>query len=206
MKLLKKGAEGDIYLTKFEDHTAILKTRKKKPYRHPHLDSRIRKQRTIRESSILSEAKSFGIRTPLVYRVNQNDCTILMQQITGILVRDLVGIKLESACVEIGKITATLHKSGIIHGDLTTSNFISRQNKIYAIDFGLAQKSTRTEDHAVDLRLFKEILGSAHVSVMDLLWKAFLRGYRSVVGPERFNKVLNHVGIIESRGRYARME
>jgi TP53 regulating kinase-like protein len=108
--------------------------------------------------------------------------------------------------VEIGKITATLHKSGIVHGDLTTSNFISSQNKIYAIDFGLAQKSIRVEDHAVDLRLLKEILGSAHVGVMDILWKGFLKGYKSVVGSERFNKVLNHVGMIESRGRYARME
>ena len=71
MRLLKKGAEGDIYLTKFEDGVAILKTRKKKPYRHPYLDSRIRKQRTIRESIILSETKSFGVMTPLVYRVNQ---------------------------------------------------------------------------------------------------------------------------------------
>lgn len=206
MRLLKKGAEGDIYLTKFEAGVAILKTRKKKPYRHPHLDSRIRKQRTIRESIILSEAKSFGIMTPLVYRVNPNDCTILMQQIDGVLVRNLVGVKLNSACVEIGKITATLHKNGVVHGDLTTSNFISKQNKIYAIDFGLAQKSTRTEDHAVDLRLFKEILGSAHVDVMDSLWNAFLKGYKLVVGSERFNKVLDHVSVIESRGRYARME
>jgi len=155
---------------------------------------------------MLSEAKLFGVRTPLVYQVNTNDCTILMQQIDGTLVRNLSGLRLKSACQEIGKITATLHKNGIIHGDLTTSNFISKQNKIYAIDFGLAQKSIRVEDHAVDLRLFKEILGSAHVEVLALLWSAFLRGYKSVVGIERFNKVLSHVSVIEGRGRYARME
>ena len=206
VKLLKKGAEGDIYLTKFDDNPAILKTRKKKPYRHPQIDNRIRKQRTIREATILSEAKSFGVKTPLVYRVNTNDCTILMQQINGILVRNLTGQKLKDACREIGKVTATLHKNGIVHGDLTTSNFISKGNKIFAIDFGLAQKSLRVEDHAVDLRLFKEILGSAHVEVMSSLWSAFLSGYKSVIGIERFNKVLNHVSIIEGRGRYARME
>lgn len=206
MKLLKKGAEGDIYLTKFDDTQAILKTRKKKPYRHPQIDDKIRKQRTIREATILSEAKSFGVRTPLVYQINTNDCSILMQQIDGILVRNLTGRKLKSACHEIGKITAILHKNGIVHGDLTTSNFISKQNEIYAIDFGLAQKSARVEDHAVDLRLFKEILGSAHVQVMSEIWGAFLKGYKSVVGTERFNKILNHVTIIEGRGRYARME
>jgi len=206
LKLLKKGAEGDIYLTKLDGVLAILKTRKTKPYRHPVLDNRIRKQRTVREASVLSEVKQFGIRTPLVYQVNTNDCTILMQQIDGVLVRNLKGSKLKSACMEIGKITATLHKNGIVHGDLTTSNFISENNKIYAIDFGLAQKSIRVEDHAVDLRLFKEILGSAHVEVMDTLWNAFLKGYKSVVGIERFNKILNQLGIIEGRGRYARME
>jgi TP53 regulating kinase-like protein len=206
VKLIKKGAEGDIYLTKFGDDSAILKTRKTKPYRHHILDNRIRKQRTMREASIISEAKSFDIRTPLIYQINANDCTILMQQINGTLVRDLKGTKLKSACAEIGKITATLHKNGIVHGDLTTSNFISKNNKIYAIDFGLAQKSIRIEDHAVDLRLYKEILGSAHVEVMETLWSAFLSGYKSIVGTERFNKILNQLGIIEGRGRYARME
>jgi TP53 regulating kinase-like protein len=206
VKLIKKGAEGDIYLTKFGDTPAILKTRKIKPYRHPQIDNRIRKQRTIREATILSEAKSFGVKTPLVYRVNTSECTILMQQINGILVRNLTGQKLKSACREIGKITATLHKNGTVHGDLTTSNFISKGNQIFAIDFGLAQKSLRVEDHAVDLRLFKEILSSAHVEAMSSLWSAFLSGYKSVIGIERFNKVLNHVSIIEGRGRYARME
>ncbi|MBM3456457.1 MAG: Kae1-associated kinase Bud32, partial [Bacteroidetes bacterium] len=42
MKLIKKGAEGDIYLTKFDNMPAILKTRKTKPYRHPILDGKIR--------------------------------------------------------------------------------------------------------------------------------------------------------------------
>lgn len=206
MKLIKKGAEGDIYLTKFGDDSAILKTRKTKPYRHPALDNRIRKQRTMREASIISEAKSFGIRTPMIYQVNTNDCTILMQQIDGVLVRNLKGAKLKSACTEIGKITAMLHKNGIVHGDLTTSNFIAKSGKIYAIDFGLAQKSIRVEDHAVDLRLYKEILSSAHVEVMETLWNAFLNGYKSIVGAERFNKILSQLGIIEGRGRYARME
>ncbi|MFM8658809.1 MAG: KEOPS complex kinase/ATPase Bud32 [Candidatus Nitrosotenuis sp.] len=206
MRLIKKGAEGDIYATKFGNDPAILKTRKVKPYRHPILDNKIRKQRTIREASMLSEAKSVGVHTPLVYQVNVTDCTILMQQIDGIMVRNLEGTKLKSACTQIGKITATLHKNGIVHGDLTTSNFIAKNNKIYAIDFGLAQKSVRVEDHAVDLRLFKEILGSAHVLVMESLWKSFLSGYKSVVGLERLNKILNQLSIIEGRGRYARME
>ena len=155
---------------------------------------------------MLSEAKSFGINTPLVYQVNTNDCTILMQQINGIMVRNLTGAKLKSEGKERGKREEGLRDNGMVHGDLTTSNFIAKGNKIYAIDFGLAQKSIRVEDHAVDLRLFKEILSSAHVEVMDSLWKSFLTGYKSIIGLERFNKILNQLSIIEGRGRYARME
>ena len=206
MKLIKKGAEGDIFIKKLYNEDVILKTRKVKSYRHNVLDSKIRKQRTIREATILTEVKSHGIRTPLVYQVNTEKCTILMQKIDGVLVKDLGGIKLRLACAEIGKITAILHKNGIMHGDLTTSNFISKNNQIYAIDFGLAQKSIRIEDHAVDLRLFKEILSSQHVEVLNSLWKVFLKEYKSIVGLERFNKVITQLGIIEGRGRYARME
>jgi TP53 regulating kinase-like protein len=203
MKLLKKGAEGDIYLTRHDGRPAILKTRKKKSYRNSELDDRIRRQRTIREAGIISEAKSFGVPTPLIYQVNENDCTILMQRLEGEPVWGLKGPRLIRACREIGKITGTLHKNGIMHGDLTTSNFIMDGSRVYTIDFGLSQRTSRIEDHAVDLRLFKEILNSAHVEMMEKLWPSFLSGYRSAVGPERFNKILNYVSVIEGRGRYA---
>jgi TP53 regulating kinase-like protein len=205
MKLLNKGAEGDVFLTKHQDKVAILKTRKKKPYRNPQLDDKIRRQRTIREANMLGEVKSFGVSAPLVYQVNANDCTILMQHVDGVVVRNLNGQRLVNACKEIGKITGILHKNGIMHGDLTTSNFIASKNKIYIVDFGLSQKTAKVEDHAVDLRLFKEILNSAHVELMNKVWPSFLAGYKSAVGHERFNKVLNYVSIIESRGRYAQV-
>jgi len=205
VKLLKKGAEGDIYLTKYDGKPAILKTRKKKSYRNPELDSKIRRQRTIREASIIAEAKSFGVLTPIVYQVNQNDCTILMQHIKGEPVWGLKGARLVRACREIGKITGLLHKNGIMHGDLTTSNFIMDGNRVCTIDFGLAQRTGKTEDLAVDLRLFKEILSSAHVEMMKKLWPSFLSGYKSALGSDRSRKILNYVSIIESRGRYAQV-
>lgn len=205
MKLLKKGAEGDIYLTKHDGLQAVLKTRKRKPYRNQMLDDKIRRYRTIHEALILAEAKSFGVPTPLVYVVDTNECTILMQHIPGITVKNLKQKELVAACREIGRMTGILHKHGIMHGDLTTSNFILYKNRIFAIDFGLAQKTPKLEDHAVDLRLFKEILGSEHVEHMDRLLSAFLQGYRSSVGAQRFAKVTNHVSIIEGRGRYAQV-
>ena len=63
MKLIKKGAEGDLYQTTWNSKKSILKIRKTKDYRNPELDMRIRKQRTIRESEIIQQIKSFGIAT-----------------------------------------------------------------------------------------------------------------------------------------------
>ena len=61
MKLLKKGAEADLYQTKWQNSNAIIKIRKIKNYRNSLLDSKIRKQRTIKECQMISFVKSFGI-------------------------------------------------------------------------------------------------------------------------------------------------
>jgi len=203
MKLLKKGAEADIYLTLWNGNKSIIKIREKKDYRNSTLDRKIREQRTIRESSVMSDVKSFGVCSPLVYYVDTKMCRICMQHMEGNLVRDLPNQKMIKACEAIGKIVGKLHKNGIMHGDLTTSNFLSIQNKVFVIDFGLAQRTDKVEDHAIDLRLFKEILNSAHADIMEKSWFGFLKGYKKVVGTSRQNRVLSQILVIERRGRYA---
>jgi len=203
MKLLKKGAEADIYLTLWNKNKSILKIRKKKDYRNPILDRKIREQRTIRESSIISAVKSFGVSSPLVYYIDTKMCMIYMQHMKGKLVRDLSNQKMIKACQEIGKIVGKLHKNGIMHGDLTTSNFLSMKDTVFVIDFGLAQRTDKIEDHAIDLRLYKEILNSAHANIMEKAWAEFLKGYKKIVGSSRHNRILSQVSVIESRGRYA---
>ncbi len=203
MKLLKKGAEADIYLIQWNNSRAILKIRKEKRYRNAILDAKIRKQRTIRESQIISEVKSFGIPTPLVYYVNLKKSSIIMQEIPGKPVHDLCDSKIIELSKEIGKLVGMMHKNGIMHGDLTTSNFILYKNIVYVIDFGLSQQTIKSEDHAVDLRLIKEILNSAHAKIMESAWKNFLLGYKSIVSSANYAKITNLVSVIESRGRYA---
>ena len=205
MKLIRRGAEGDIFFTTWNSQKAILKSRKKKDYRNSSLDYRLRKQRTIRESQIMSEVKEFGIHAPLIHFVDIINCDIIMQKIDGVLVRDLPNSKLVNACKKIGRLVGTMHKNGIAHGDLTTSNFIISKENIFIIDFGLASRTLKSDDHAVDLRLFKEILNSAHADIFERAWYNFLSGYKSSVGKERFAKITNKVMIIESRGRYARV-
>jgi TP53 regulating kinase-like protein len=203
MKLFKKGAEADLYKTKWQNSNAILKIRKTKNYRNPSLDSRIRKQRTLKESQMISFVKSFGIHTPLIYFVNLKTTSILMQEIPGKPVHDLSESKIIELSKDIGKLVGTLHKNGVMHGDLTTSNFILFQNTVFVIDFGLSQNTIKPEDHAVDLRLIKEILNSAHAKIMLSSWKNFLCGYKSIVGNSYHTKITKLVSDIESRGRYA---
>lgn len=203
MKLVKKGAEADIYVTIWNGLDSILKIRKKKDYRVHSLDMRIRTLRTIREAKMISEAKSFGITTPLVYFVDEKKCEIYLQLIKGKLVRDLSLNKIIKICTEIGKIVGTLHKNGIMHGDLTTSNFILSNQGLVILDFGLSQKTDKVDDYAIDLRLFKEVLNSAHAQIVEDAWLSFVLGYKKILGNMLTEKVLSHVSVIEKRGRYA---
>jgi TP53 regulating kinase-like protein len=203
MKLIKKGAEADIYQSTWNNNNAIFKIRKIKNYRNFSLDSKIRKQRTIKESQILSQVKSFGIPTPLVYFLNLEKALIVMQEIPGKPIHDLPESKIIELSKEIGKLVGMLHKNGVMHGDLTTSNFILFENTVFVIDFGLSQNTIKPEDHAVDLRLIKEILNSAHAKIMEPAWKNFLIGYKSIVKNANYVKIIKLVSDIESRGRYA---
>jgi TP53 regulating kinase-like protein len=203
MKILKKGAEADVYISSWNGKKSVLKIRKEKKYRNSSLDTRIRKQRTIREAQIISYVKSFGISTPLIYFVNYKNFSIYMQYVKGKLIRDMDEKSIPKTCLQIGMIAGTLHQNGIMHGDLTTSNFILTSKHLFVIDFGLANRTEKPDDHAIDLRLFKEILNSAHANVMKKSWKNFITGYEKSVGKKYCKKILELVSVIESRGRYA---
>ncbi|MGI0065727.1 MAG: KEOPS complex kinase/ATPase Bud32 [Nitrosotalea sp.] len=203
LKLVKKGAEADIYLTTWNGHSSILKIRKKKDYRVHSLDTRIRTLRTIREAKMICETKSFGITTPLVYFVDEKKCEIYLQFVQGKLVRDLPAKQIVKICKDIGRIVGVLHKNGVMHGDLTTSNFILTRQGLVILDFGLSQKTDKVDDYAIDLRLFKEVLNSAHAQIVGESWAFFIRGYKKILGNLLTDKVVNQVLVIEKRGRYA---
>ncbi|MDI1494760.1 MAG: Mn2+-dependent serine/threonine protein kinase [Cenarchaeum symbiont of Oopsacas minuta] len=206
MNLIKKGAEGDIYKTKWLGKDAILKIRKAKSYRNADLDKNIRYSRTVREAQNISRARSFGVYCPLIYFIDTNECSIIMEYVNGTPVRNLSGRKFDNACEKIGSISATLHKNKIMHGDMTTSNFLVDKNGICTIDFGLTISTTKIDDLAVDLRLFKEALSSAHSKQIESAWKKFLVGYKKITANNKtFEKILKRVEIIEGRGRYAKV-
>ncbi|MEW6603878.1 MAG: KEOPS complex kinase/ATPase Bud32 [Thermoproteota archaeon] len=199
-RLVKKGAEADIYLVEWAGRPAVSKVRTPKPYRHRELDQAIRKQRTVHEASFMSAAKSAGIMSPFVHFVDPVNAEIIMEFVQGDNVRDSLTADL---CHEIGRYTAMLHASNIIHGDLTTSNFIANK-KLILLDFGLSYYSERTEDMATDIRLIKEVFTSAHIAIKKA-FPRFVEGYASIAGKKRTDKILENVKEIEQRGRYARL-
>lgn len=201
--LLKKGAESELYLINWHGVNAISKVRIAKAYRNSSIDIPLRKRRTIHEANILSQVKFFGINTPFIYFLDIKNFEIIMEYIEGKTVKDFF---FPDLCVYIGEIVGTLHCNNIIHGDITTSNFIISSNgAIIAIDFGLSFFSERYEDKAADIRLFKEILTSFHVDDFDISFRNFYNGYEKICGSIT-SKVFKTVSEIEKRGRYSRSE
>jgi TP53 regulating kinase and related kinases len=198
--LIKRGAEADIYIIEWDSKKAVSKVRSPKPYRHPELDSTIRKYRTIHEASFMSAAKSAGVMTPFVHFVDPAKAQIIMEFIEGQNVRDVLT---PDICYKIGRCAALLHASNIMHGDLTTSNFVMNK-RLVLLDFGLSYYSERTEDMATDIRLIKEVFTSAHIAIRKA-FPCFVEGYASIAGGKNTDKILENVKKIEQRGRYARM-
>ncbi len=202
--LIKKGAEADIYLISWYGKKAIRKVRKPKNYRNKFLDEEIRKKRTMHEAEMLSSAKRADVSTPLIYFVDPKNSEIIMQYVKGKLVRDVLANNLKLSR-GMGICAAKLHRNNIVHGDLTTSNFILYDGKLALIDFGLSFYSDRIEDKAVDVRLIKEIMSSAHATIFKKAFALFTEGYQSVMGSSFTSKILRKVSEIERRGRYARV-
>jgi Kae1-associated kinase Bud32 len=198
--IIAQGAEAVlVHKGKF-----LIKKRVKKGYRHPLIDASLRKSRTRKESRILDKASKL-LTVPKVSDVDEQNCNITMDFIPGKrLSEHLDEFSMEKAlkiCKEIGEKIALLHKSDIIHGDLTTSNMILHENKVWIIDFGLGFISTRNEDKAVDLHLMKQALESKHFMHGHEYFKKIIEGYRIY---DKSEAVLKQFEKVEERGRYKR--
>ena len=104
---------------------------------------------------------------------------------------------------KIGELIGRLHKNGIIHGDLTTSNMIlNSEGTIFFVDFGLGEKSKELEARGVDLHLMKRALQSTHFRFAEECFNSVIEGYSKVLGCETAKNVLDKIKQIEKRGRY----
>ncbi len=192
-----RGAEAIIYLDDDKGNKSIVKVRPPKSYRHKKLDSELIRTRTKKEAKVLNDLKRIGVKAPDLELVDLDKGIIRMSFIDGKKLRDVFDDNI-FLIKDVARIISKLHDANIIHGDLTTSNFIlSDDEELFLIDFGLTFHSTRIEDRAVDIHLLKQALESKHYLVADKAWSLFLEHYN----PVNKDAVIARFKEVELRGR-----
>jgi TP53 regulating kinase-like protein len=196
MKLISSGAEASL----FKRNKVAIKKRLTKGYRIKILDEKIRKTRTRREAKILQKAEKL-IPSPKLISSSEKTMEIKMEFLDGKKLSKTLDKEKDSIriCKKIGENIAKLHDAGIIHGDLTTSNMILKNNQVYFIDYGLSFESNKSEDKAVDLHLIKQALEAKHYTNFEKYFKAILEGYKI---SKNSTEILKRLLAVEKRGRY----
>lgn len=193
MKQIQQGAEATIY----QDKEKITKLRTSKSYRLPILDNKLRKSRTKAEAKIINKLQSI-IPVPKIIETD-NQQTIEMEFIDGKkLSEHLEQLDWKSICKKLAENLTKLHNQDLIHGDLTTSNMIFKDNLVYLIDFGLGFHSHKIEDKAVDLHLLKQALDAKHFKIFPEAFNIILKNYKA----QQYDLIIKRIKAIEKRGRY----
>ncbi|KAK4237460.1 EKC/KEOPS complex subunit BUD32 [Achaetomium macrosporum] len=238
--LVTQGAEGRLYKTThlLPDRPCALKYRPPKPYRHPVLDARLTKARISSEAKVLEKCWREGVPVPAVYAMDPAAGWMMMEWIDGIPVRAAINewlgerpAELEERPVEvddtplvdlmkrIGTAVGALHRTGVVHGDLTTSNMMLRpresggqangcngddgkakalEGDVVLIDFGLATQSMSDEDRAVDLYVLERAFASTHPRA-ERLFGTVLGSYKDTF--KKAASVLVKLEDVRMRGR-----
>ncbi|MDD1674313.1 MAG: Kae1-associated kinase Bud32, partial [Methanomicrobiales archaeon] len=186
----ERGAEAVVEIGELD----VKKSRCSKAYRMPALDHRLITERTRAEARLIAQARRSGVPTPIIRDITEN--TIVMERINGALLKHSLA---PGTVREAGRMVGRLHRAGIVHGDLTTSNLIVRNGTCVLIDFGLAQVSSEVESRGVDVHVFFQTLKSTTPDAPELR-VAFIEGYRDQFPGAR--EVLEREKAIEKRGRY----
>lgn len=206
--ILAKGAESDILEKSYLGEDAILKKRVSKSYRVKEIDNKIRKMRTKSESKLISDIKTCGVKSPVLFDVNLEDESILMEKIHGNLVKDIMdSLSSEdrfNLAKKIGYNIGLMHNKDIIHGDITSSNMmVDDEGNFVFLDFGLGSYSDLVEDKATDLLVLKKSFQSIDYEIANETFDWILDGYiDSYEDDLNKNMILNKIKEIESRGRY----
>jgi Kae1-associated kinase Bud32 len=203
-KILYRGAEAEIRLSKYMGQTVVQKRRVKKAYRIKEIDTQLIASRTKEEAKLIAESRSYGVSVPLIYDVDLNEGIITMEYLAGKRVKDILNSLKEEErkhiCQKIGESIARLHNHDIIHGDITTSNMILLDNRIHFIDFGLGCKNSEMEAKGVDLHVLMEAFESTHSKHSHCFTYVF-EGYKRQFHGDAY-AVMKKIDDIIRRGRY----
>ncbi|KAJ2997447.1 hypothetical protein NUW58_g645 [Xylaria curta] len=248
-ELITQGAEGRLYKSSYllPSVPCALKYRPPKPWRHPVLDARLTRHRILSEARNLAKCSREGVSVPTVYAIDENAGWLMMEWVAGGPVRAAINEWLRrrrdaeraegrsgDAIVEgtreadgdlvallrrIAAAVGRLHKVGIVHGDLTTSNMMLRpwergkepangynegvdgllEGDIVMIDFGLASQSVSEEDRAVDLYVLERAFASTHPRAEKLFTAVLEAVYRDAFRQAPI--VLKKLEDVRMRGR-----
>lgn len=207
--LIKQGAEARVFETSFVGRRSVVKERFSKKYRHPTLDAKLTLKRLNAEARCTTKARRLGVCTPVLYAVDPVLHTLTFEFVDGPSVKDVFlefgssGIneeRLGKIACQIGDVIAKLHDGGLVHGDLTTSNMLLKNDtdQLVLIDFGLSFTSTLPEDKAVDLYVLERALVSMHSScgnVMDQILAAYRKSSK------QWSSTMNKLADVRQRGR-----
>ncbi|KAI8594773.1 kinase-like domain-containing protein [Dissophora ornata] len=206
-ELIKQGAEAKVYLVPFCQRQAIIKERFAKTYRHPTLDKKLTSRRVTQEARCLYRCQKALIDTPTVYMVDLDKSLIYMEYIEGTSVRDYLVTEeahtpeaQKRVAVEIGHALGRMHNIDVIHGDLTTSNLLMRQESgsVVLIDFGLSYVSQLIEDKAVDLYVLERAFTSTHPNT-EVMFAQILEAYGE--SGKASKQILKKLEDVRMRGR-----
>ena len=204
---LHRGAEADLFVSALPPWKAVVKRRVRKAYRNEQLDSKIRKERTVKESSAIHDAKVAGARTPSILGLDLERYSIVMTFVDGVVARDAIDTMNASSRIalleDLGRQVGCLHSAGIVHGDLTTSNIILPEGgRPFIIDFGMSVKSSEPEDRGTDLHLLQRSLIATHALDATSSFKRVAKGYCESAGEKTAESSLRKAAEIARRGRY----
>ena len=107
---------------------------------------------------------------------------------------------MEDIGAQVGKAVAKMHDGGLIHGDLTTSNILIRDDDdrtVVIIDFSLASNSIIAEDKGVDLYVLERAITVTHSS--QALFERVMTAYRRA--SSQWSSSFNKFAEVRTRGR-----
>jgi Kae1-associated kinase Bud32 len=201
----KWGAEAILQRDVWLEYQVLKKIRIPKSYRIEQIDNELRRTRTVSESKLLIASRDAGVKTPFIFDIDLEEAIIVMEHIEGQLVKDLLNssVSLDNKLNYIslmGREVGKLHTNDIIHGDLTTSNVLIKNQELVFIDFGLGKFSKAVEDKAVDILLIKKCFTSTHTNYEKEYFEAFQKGYKETM--EEAKTVFRRALKVEARARH----
>jgi len=205
--VLGRGAEAVIISGSFGKVPSVMKSRIPKGYRLPNMERKLTSSRIRNEARMLIGLRSIGIRTPYVLDVDIAKNMLVLEMLKGPRVANRLNVMPQEEQREIlrtiGSVVGKMHHNDMVHGDLTTSNFILLEERprpiLGVIDSSLSERTAEVEKKGVDLRLFFEVFYSTHEGLTELE-NEFWTGYMDE-NPDS-GEVRAKLNEINLRGRY----